>query len=84
MKAERLDQILLRLGYVTEEEIKQALMRQKAQGGRLGSHLLYFKFLTPDQLLHALSEQFGLPAFRIGQHEDAPAAFAKLTPELAQ
>jgi len=33
MKRERLDEILLRKGWVTEEQIKQSLMRQKSRGG---------------------------------------------------
>ena len=38
MKKERIDEILLRLGYVTDEQITQALARQRTHGGRIGSH----------------------------------------------
>ena len=84
MKQERLDQILLRLGYVTDDEIKQALMRQKAHGGRIGSHLLYFKFISEDELVQALSAQHGVPGFRLDDHEISPAAVKKLPYEIAQ
>jgi DNA-binding response OmpR family regulator len=73
MKEERLDQILLRLGYVTEQEIEQALLRQKSRGGRLGTHLAFFKFMTDKQLAHALSEQFRVPCFDPDKHEISSA-----------
>ncbi len=60
-KKARLDQILLRLGYVTQAQITQALARQKTKGGRLGSHLVHLGSLTDAQLVEALAAQFDLP-----------------------
>jgi CheY-like chemotaxis protein len=65
MNRERLDQILIRKGMVTEEQIRQALLRQKTHGGMIGSHLLYFKFLSEKQVLEALEEQFDLPGVQL-------------------
>ena len=67
-KRQRLDMVLLRLGYITDEAIQQALMRQKARGGRFGSQLLYFKSITLKQLVHALSVQHGVPGFLPREH----------------
>ncbi|MFQ5600996.1 MAG: DUF4388 domain-containing protein [Candidatus Krumholzibacteriia bacterium] len=61
MKQERIAEILLRHSVVTEDQIEQALMRQKSRGGRLGTHLLYLKALTEKQLVQALAEQHGIP-----------------------
>ena len=43
----------------------QALLRQKTHGGMIGSHLLYFKFLSEKQVLEALEEQFDLPGVEL-------------------
>lgn len=81
---ERIDQILIRLGYVTEEEITQALLRQKAFGGRLGSHLLYFRYVTEEQLAHALAEQHRIPAFHPEEHHISPALVNRIPVEVAE
>jgi hypothetical protein len=83
IKEERLDEILLRHGYVTEGEIKQALLRQKAHGGRLGSHLLYFKFIGEEELVQALSAQHDIPGFRLDEHDISRKAVKKLPIEIA-
>ena len=67
MSRVRLDQILLRRGLVSEEQIQQALMRQRSHGGRLGSHLFYYRFLSEEQLVNALSEQLGVPGVMLSE-----------------
>ena len=59
MVRERLDQTLLRMGVVEEAHIRQALMRQKSHGGRLGSHLFSLKLVSERDLLRALEEHLG-------------------------
>ncbi len=84
MKGSRLDQILLRLGFVTEDQIRKALMRQKAHGGRLGSHLLFLEYLSEDQLVRALSEQYKVAAFNPVE-QDIDASLLELLPvEMAE
>src|SRR5690606_22589670 len=61
VKSARLDRIIEDPGYATEKEIRAALERQRTRGGRLGSNLIELGFLTPEQLMRALSRQFGLP-----------------------
>jgi DNA-binding response OmpR family regulator len=61
MGQDKIAQILLRHGAVTEEQIQRALTRQKSRGGRIGSHLLYYRFVTEAQLVKALGEQIGHP-----------------------
>ena len=67
MSKVRLDQILLRQGVITEEQIKQALMRQRSRGGRLGSHLFFFRFLSEEQLVNALAEQLKTPGVQLSE-----------------
>jgi hypothetical protein len=65
VKKARLDQILLRMGAVSDEQIRKALLRQKSRGGKLGSNLLYYRFVTEDQMVQALAEQFAVSGVRL-------------------
>lgn len=79
MKKARLDQILLRMGAVSEEQIRKALLRQKSRGGKLGSNLLYYRFVTEDQMVQALAEQFAVSGVRLSLCE-IPEDVAKRIP----
>ncbi len=83
-RPERLDQILIRLGFATADQVAQALRKQQGLGGRLGTHLVYAGHVTEDQLSRALSAQFGVPAFDPARQkastellERLPAGFAR-------
>ena len=83
-RTERLDQILIRLGFATEAQVAVALQKQQGLGGRLGTHLVYAGHVTEEQLARALSIQFKLPAYRPGMPPPArellerlPAGFAR-------
>jgi hypothetical protein len=65
VKKGRLDQILLRMGAVSDEQIRKALLRQKSRGGKLGSNLLYYRFVTEEQMVQALAEQFAVGGVRL-------------------
>lgn len=78
-KTARLDQILLRLGAVTEEQITRGLKRQQAQGGLLGRNLVELGVIDDGQLLEALAEQFRLPVMR-PREEDVPEELVKRLP----
>lgn len=54
----RLDEILLEQGLVTEAQVREALMRQRAHGGKFGSQLLYHRFIDETSLVKALAQQF--------------------------
>jgi CheY-like chemotaxis protein len=84
MKKLRLDEILLRIGAVSEEQIKQALLRQKSRGGKIGSLLLYYRYLTEDQLVQALAEQFGVSGVRLGTYEIPESVIKKIPVNIAE
>ncbi len=75
----RLDEILLREKLATEEQIKEALLRQKMQGGKFGSHLLYHRYIDEAGLVKALSMQFGCEGV-ILSGLDIPPQVIKLVP----
>jgi DNA-binding response OmpR family regulator len=58
---DKLAEILRKRGLLTDAQIQRALTRQKSRGGRIGSHLLYYKFVTEEQVVQALAEQHGVP-----------------------
>jgi hypothetical protein len=84
MKKARLDQILLRRGAVSEDQIGKALLRQKSRGGKLGTHLLFFRFFTEDQLVQALAEQFGVRGVRLGDFTIPEDVVKKLPAAVAE
>ena len=83
MAKERLDQILFRKGLVTEEQTKQALLRQKSHRGPLGSHLMYYRFITEKDLVLALGEQFGVQGVELGNREISPEVIQKVPAAIA-
>ncbi len=83
MAKERLDQILLRKGLVTEDQLRKALLRQKSHRGPLGSHLLYYKFITEEDLVQALGEQFGVPGVALGGRRIPPEVVQKVPAAVA-
>jgi len=57
----RLDEILVAEGLISDAQIQEALLRQKAYGGRFGSQLLCLGYLDEAGLVRALSTQLGCP-----------------------
>lgn len=53
----RLGELLVGQGLISAEDLEAALLRQKQQGGRLGTHLVAMGMLTIDKLLTALRGQ---------------------------
>lgn len=69
---ERIDEILLQQGKVSESEIAAALNRQKALGGKLCSHLFENSSVTEEDLVDALSKQLGVPGVVLSGLKIAP------------
>ncbi|MEM7417017.1 MAG: DUF4388 domain-containing protein [Gemmatimonadota bacterium] len=67
-KTERLDQILIRLGYVTQSQVQEAVSRQASSGGRIGQNLIEIGALTEEQLFDGLVEQFRVPTVAVDEH----------------
>jgi general secretion pathway protein E len=70
--SKKIGAILTELGYVTEEQVTRALEVQRSEGGkrRLGEILMEHA-LPERELVHGLSEQFGLPLLSSGQLPEA-------------
>ena len=76
--AARIGELLLEAGGVTQAGIDEALARQTAVGGRLGSHLVGLGLARDADVAASLSRQFGVPFIELGRFEVDPAAIAVL------
>ena len=75
----RLDQILLREGLISEEQIQEALARQKAHGGKLGSHRVQHGYVDETSLVKALALQFNCEGVALSNVE-IPDIILKMVP----
>lgn len=80
-KTERLDQILIRLGYATPSQVDAAVQRQAAHGGRIGQNLIDMNVLTEAQLFDALVEQFRVPTIAVDEHTVDHRLLEQMPPE---
>ncbi len=55
----RIGEVLVDLGFLSDDDIQRALELQRSSGRRLGEVLTGENLVTPRQLLQALAEQFG-------------------------
>ena len=60
-KPNKLGQLLLSRGLLSEERLLAAMQQQAVDHRFLGAILLERRWVTPEQLLPVLSEQFGIP-----------------------
>ena len=61
----RLGDVLVEEGLLSEEQLKEALRRQKDTGRPLGELLVDMGCLAPEQILNVLSRRLGVPGARL-------------------
>ena len=61
----RIDELLLKQGLVTEDQVRAALDYQREHGGRLGSHFMRLGYITEQQLLDWFKQASQLPGERM-------------------
>jgi type IV pilus assembly protein PilB len=57
----KLGKMLIKENLITEEQLEKALDEQKKTGGRLGTNLVKFGYLSEKDLISALSKQHNIP-----------------------
>ncbi|MEQ8844439.1 MAG: ATPase, T2SS/T4P/T4SS family [Phycisphaerales bacterium] len=60
--AARIGDVLLHSGAITEEQLGEALERQRAEGSLLGEILVQEGIISPSTLVHTLGQHLGLPS----------------------
>jgi hypothetical protein len=76
----RLDEILVKEGLISESQVKEALMRQKAHGGKFGSQLLYHRYIDEAGLVKALATQLNCEGVVLAKL-DIPQPVIKMIPK---
>jgi hypothetical protein len=75
---QKLGDLLVRDGLITESDLRTMLAQQKQHGGRLGEHLVRVNLCTEAQIAQALARQLNIP---FNDMSDPPApALSKLIP----
>jgi type IV pilus assembly protein PilB len=59
---DKLGELLIKSGKVTQAQLNEALTLQKDQGGRVGTNLVKLGYMTEKQLVDSLSQHFKVPA----------------------
>ncbi len=77
--AVRLGELLLRDKRISPVQLQEALSHQRANGGRLGAHLVKLGFVHDDDITAILSRQYGVPAITL-PHFDLDLAVVRLVP----
>lgn len=65
----RIGDLFVRTGLITPEQLEQAKEAQKAQGGFIGSRLVEAGFLTQEDMLETMSQQYGIPIIELDDYE---------------
>lgn len=71
-KGERLGNMLIQAGFISSEELKEALKNQMIYRGRLGTNLVEMGFITESCLAGLLSRQSNFPAISNDTLQDIP------------
>jgi len=81
MAARKLGQILVDLGYLTEDQLWDVLEEQKQSPGEvIGQVAVRMSLVTPEQVTEALAEQWGMPVVNLGE-TTIPPKVLELVPQ---
>jgi hypothetical protein len=78
----KLGEILLEEGLLKEEQVKEALDRQKKTGELLGEVLVKLGYISERDICYAISRQFGLPYIDASKYHIKPDFQGILAPEV--
>ena len=70
---EKLGEILIKEGLITEDDFEQAMEYQRKSGGKLGDVLIAMGFITEKEIAAALGKQLGIPYISIASGGLKPA-----------
>ncbi|MEM7350191.1 MAG: type IV-A pilus assembly ATPase PilB [Acidobacteriota bacterium] len=67
--SERLGDLLVKAGQITKDQLREALAKQKEEGGRLGSNLVKMGLIQEPELVEFLSKHFKVSAINLSRVE---------------
>ncbi len=80
----RIGDLLLEKGFITTEQLQEALTEQKVTGKRLGEALVEKGFITEDQLIDTVSERLSIPKISISSMVLDPQVIQKVPVNIAR
>ena len=75
----RIGELLTKAKLLTNEQLERALDEQKQSGGRIGEHLIRLGYVTEEDILDCLSQQYGVPSINL-RHFDIDEGIIRLIP----
>ena len=86
MKSVPIGQLLVESGYITEEQLNEALVQQKSTyaGEKIGEILLKMGFVSETQVVHALSARLKVPYIDLVTAKIDIEAVKKIPEEIAR
>jgi type IV pilus assembly protein PilB len=79
-----LGDLLVGHGLITRAQLTEALKAQKSSADKLGSILVRLKFISEEQLVGFLSQQYGIPSVTLASITVEPAVVQLVPPEVAR
>src|SRR4030043_391709 len=67
--AAKLGQLLIASNIISEDQLREALILQRKEGGRLGTNLVKLGHITEEKLVTFLSRQYGVPAINLSDYK---------------
>jgi type IV pilus assembly protein PilB len=80
---DKLGEILVREGLITQEQLRKALLEQKNSGMRLGYTLVKLGFIEETEVSKMLARQYRMPAVDLSRFEVDPKILKLLPPDIA-
>jgi type IV pilus assembly protein PilB len=80
----RVGRILLLEGAITENQLKEALKRQREMGGRLGANLMELGYITEEKLIGALEKSLNVKGVVLSDYPLDDQVLNLISPDLAR
>ena len=75
----KIGELLLKAQLIDQNQLDKALEEQKQSGGRVGEHLVGLGFVSEEDVLDCLSQQYGVPSINL-RHFDIDESIIRLIP----
>jgi type IV pilus assembly protein PilB len=75
----KIGEFLVRSNLINRDQLDKALEEQKQTGGRVGEHLIRLGFVTEEDILDCLSQQYGVPSINL-RHFEIDESIIRLIP----
>lgn len=84
LKKQRLGDLLITEGVLTDEQLQTALGKQKESGGKIGEILIQLGFVSEDVISRALSHQLKMPYIELDRWNFNPTLSQKIPENIAR